>query len=97
MLAVAMTGQLGAGAGFERVIRDDIPPDVELDPREEALLEAAVRLADDVAALEADIAHRGRVVRRRAQSQRPRGSARAPGARSATGGHLCLKFGPGPR
>ena len=55
MLAVAMTGQLGAGAAFERVIRDDIPPDVELDPREEALLEAAVRRADDVAALEAEV------------------------------------------
>ena len=50
------------GAALEKVIRDDIPPNVELDPREEALLAAAVQQADDVAALEADIAKRGHVL-----------------------------------
>ena len=53
-----MTGE----AALEKVIRDDIPPNVELDPREEALLAAAVQQADDVAALEADIAKRGHVL-----------------------------------
>ena len=57
-----MTGQPGAGAALERVIRADLPAGVELDPREEALLAAAGRQADDIAALEADIAKRGRVV-----------------------------------
>ena len=44
------------------MIRDDILAGVEFDTREEALLEAAVRQADDIAALEADIANRGHVV-----------------------------------
>jgi hypothetical protein len=52
----------GAGAALERAIRDDLPANVELDPREEVLLAAAARQADDIAALEADIAKRGHVV-----------------------------------
>jgi hypothetical protein len=52
----------GAGAALERAIRHDLPQGVELDPREEALLSAAVRQADDIEALEADIRERGRVL-----------------------------------
>ena len=55
-------GRPGAGAALEQAIRDDLGANVELDPREEALLAAAVRQADDVAALEADVAERGHVV-----------------------------------
>ena len=47
-----MTTKLTAGAALEKVIRDDLPPHVELDPREEALLGAAARQTDDVAELE---------------------------------------------
>jgi hypothetical protein len=54
--------QLGAGAALERAIRDDLPPHVELDPREEELLRQAVAQADDIAALDADIHTRGRVL-----------------------------------
>ena len=54
--------QLGAGTALEKLIRNDLPPNVELDPREEALLQAAARQADDIAALDADIAKRGRVI-----------------------------------
>src|SRR5215204_655123 len=57
-----MTKQLDAGAALEKVIRDDLPPNVELDPREELLLRAAAAQADDVAALEADIRERGHIV-----------------------------------
>ena len=56
-----MTKKLDAGAALETSIRADLPPHVELDPREEALLEAAARQADDIAALEADIRARGLV------------------------------------
>jgi hypothetical protein len=55
-------GQIGAGAALEKVIRDDLPPQVELDPREEVLLMAAARQADDIAALEADVRDRGHVL-----------------------------------
>jgi hypothetical protein len=54
--------QLSPGAALEQTIRGDLPAHVELDPREEALLGAAARQADDIAALEADIADRGHVV-----------------------------------
>ncbi|HEX6116951.1 MAG TPA: hypothetical protein VFY99_07610 [Solirubrobacterales bacterium] len=58
-----MTERLqSAGAALEKVIRDDLPGHVELDPREEALLAAAARQAHDIAALEADISARGHVV-----------------------------------
>jgi hypothetical protein len=43
-------------------IRDGLPPGVELDEREEALLDLAARQARDVAAAEADIAERGYLV-----------------------------------
>jgi hypothetical protein len=56
------TKQLGAGAALERAIRGDLPDHVELDPREEALLAAAVKQADDIAALEADVRARGHFV-----------------------------------
>ncbi len=52
----------GAGAELEQAIRSDLPESAELDPREEALLKAAMAQADDLAALEADIAARGRVI-----------------------------------
>jgi hypothetical protein len=54
--------KLGAGAALEKTIRDDLPPHVELDPREELLLQAAARQADDIAALEADVRNRGHVL-----------------------------------
>jgi hypothetical protein len=38
----------GAGAALERAIRDDLPDGVEFDPREEQLLRAAARQADDI-------------------------------------------------
>ena len=43
-------------------IREGLPPGVELDEREEALLDLAARQARDVAAAEADIAERGYLV-----------------------------------
>ena len=48
-----------AGARLVESIRKGLPPGVELDEREEALLDLAARQAHDVAALEADIAERG--------------------------------------
>lgn len=57
-----MSKQPGAGAQLEKVIRDDLPAEVELDPREILLLRAASAQADDVAALEADIRARGHVI-----------------------------------
>jgi uncharacterized protein with von Willebrand factor type A (vWA) domain len=48
-----------AGATLIESIRQGLPPGVELDEREEALLDLAARQAGDVAALEADIAERG--------------------------------------
>lgn len=43
-------------------IREGLPPGVELDEREEALLDLAARQTRDVAAAEADIAERGYLV-----------------------------------
>ena len=57
-----MKTELGAGAALERAIRDDVGELAELDPREEMLLMAAARQADDIAALEADIADRGHIL-----------------------------------
>ena len=51
-----------AGQALSRTIRRGLPPGVELDEREEALLAAAARQADAVQALEADVAERGYVV-----------------------------------
>jgi hypothetical protein len=51
-----------AGARLARTIRGCLPPGVELDEREEALLSAAARQADDVEALEADVRERGYVL-----------------------------------
>jgi hypothetical protein len=48
-----------AGAVLVKSIREGLPPGVELDEREEALLDLAAHQANDVAALEADIAERG--------------------------------------
>ena len=50
---MTMRRLVAAGAALQRTIRADLPDHVELDPREEALLAAAARRADDVAALEA--------------------------------------------
>jgi hypothetical protein len=49
----------GAGAALVRAIREGLPPGVELDEREEALLAAAAEQADALAALEKDIKTRG--------------------------------------
>jgi hypothetical protein len=51
-----------AGAALEQTIREALPPGVELDEREEALLSAAAHQADAIAALEKDIDARGHVV-----------------------------------
>jgi hypothetical protein len=51
-----------AGERLSRAILAGLPVGVELDEREQALLAAAAKQADDVAALEANIAERGRVV-----------------------------------
>jgi hypothetical protein len=48
-----------AGVTLVGSIRKGLPPGVELDEREEAILDLAARQANDVAALEADIAERG--------------------------------------
>jgi hypothetical protein len=50
-----------SGAALARSIREGLPPGVELDEREEALL-AAAKQADAVEALQADIAERGYLV-----------------------------------
>src|SRR5687767_14590908 len=51
-----------AGTGLIEAIRTGLPPGVELDEREEAILDLAARQARDVAAAEADIAERGYLV-----------------------------------
>jgi hypothetical protein len=56
------TQQPTAGEALEKTIRADLPEHLELDPREQALLTAATQQADDIAALEADIAERGHVI-----------------------------------
>jgi hypothetical protein len=53
---------MSAGDRLISAIRGGLPPGVELDEREQALLAAAARQADAIAALEADIAERGYVV-----------------------------------
>jgi hypothetical protein len=50
------------GLDLVEAIRTGLPPGVELDQREEALLDLAARQAADVAAAEADIAARGHLV-----------------------------------
>ena len=51
-----------AGAALRRAILKGLPPGVELDEREDALLAAAAEQADAIAALEADIETRGHMV-----------------------------------
>ena len=53
-----------AGERLSRMIWAGLPPGVELDEREQVLLAAAAAQAEDVEALEVDIAERGRVVGR---------------------------------
>jgi uncharacterized protein with von Willebrand factor type A (vWA) domain len=48
--------------GLVESIRDGLPDGVELDEREEALLDLAARQARDIGALEADISTRGYLV-----------------------------------
>jgi hypothetical protein len=50
------------GTELIEAIRTGLPPGVELDEREEAILDLAARQARDVAAAEADIAGRGYLV-----------------------------------
>jgi hypothetical protein len=50
------------GLELVEAIRTGLPPGVELDEREEALLDLAARQAGDVAAAEADIRERGYLV-----------------------------------
>jgi hypothetical protein len=71
-------------------IRGGLPPGVELDEREEAILDLAARQARDVAAAEADITNRGYLVEgSRGQSvvnpKCRRGASGAAGAREAPG------------
>jgi|GEM_PF-3987396 len=51
-----------AGARLRAEIERGLPPGMELDERERAILDLAARQADDLARLEADIAKRGTVV-----------------------------------
>ena len=51
-----------AGSDLIEAIREGLPPGIELDEREEALLDLAARQARDIAAAEADIATRGYLV-----------------------------------
>lgn len=51
-----------AGTQLIEAIREGLPPGVELDEREEAILDLAGRQARDVARAEADIAERGYLV-----------------------------------
>ena len=51
-----------AGERLSRTVRAGLPVGVELDEREQALLAAAAKQADDIEALEADISERGRVI-----------------------------------
>ena len=55
-------GSSGAGAALEKLIRDDPAATSVRSAREEILLKAAVRQADDIAALEQDVAERGHVI-----------------------------------
>src|SRR6188472_1043313 len=57
-----MTKQLGAGAALEKVIRDDLPPHLELDPREGAPGPSRCMAGDDIAALESDVRGHGHVI-----------------------------------
>lgn len=50
------------GVALVKAISEGLPPGVELDEREQALLEAAAQQADANAAFEADIAKRGYMV-----------------------------------
>ena len=53
------TQKAGAGAALVESIIKGLPPGIELDERERTLLDQAARQADDIAALEADIAEQG--------------------------------------
>ena len=58
-----MTGKgQDTGSRLIEAIRDGLPAGIELDEREEAILDLAARQARDVAAAEADIAQRGYLV-----------------------------------
>ncbi len=57
-----MTKTPDPGLEMVEAIRTGLPPGVELDEREEAILDLAARQARDVAAAEADIADRGYLV-----------------------------------
>lgn len=52
----------GPGTEMIEAIRTGLPPGVELDEREEAILDLAARQATDVAAAEADMRDRGYLV-----------------------------------
>ena len=64
-----------AGGALSRAIRGGLPPGVELDEREEALLAAAARQADAVQALEAEVGGAWLCGRVAAQSFGSRGQA----------------------
>ena len=75
-------GPQTAGARLIEAIHTALPPDVEFDEREQALLAAAVHQADDIAALEADIRTRGHVI----------DGAVNPSVREARQGRLTLSW-----
>ena len=54
-----LVAKRGAGEALVASIIQGLPPGVELDERETALLDVAARQADDIARLEAEIAERG--------------------------------------
>jgi uncharacterized protein with von Willebrand factor type A (vWA) domain len=54
-----MSKQTDAGRALVESILKGLPPGIELDERERTLLDQAARQADDIAALEADIAEQG--------------------------------------
>ena len=73
-----------AGRALEAAIRAGLPPEVELDEREEVLLAAAARQADAIEALEADVAERRHMV------EGPRGRVVNPAVPEARQGRATL-------
>jgi hypothetical protein len=74
------------GQGLVATIVDGLPSGVELDQRGQALLDLAARQADDLAALEADIAERGI----RVPGSRSGHEVLNPAIAEARQGHLAL-------
>ena len=63
MLVVTARAPQSAGERLREAILSDLPPNIELDAREQLILDAAAEQADAIEALEADIRDRGVVVK----------------------------------